>query len=349
MSRYAALYLGLVCLAAALCTPAGAAERLNMATLIGAFDQMALRDTGRVSKFAPSNKPLTLKVVAKFGDTELAVLDSTFATIVEQTKLQIQRDDSAEKPTFLVETTRNIEGSSGAPEHLFGKANTILGRLGGEHRTVTIQILQNWYRGDPYRIYRTLPHEIMHSVGFHGHVLTFDSVMLPKLSRNSMSEWDLLFLRVLYDPNLSVGTPRVFALPLACRLMHQRLIDENNPDVTDLNRSGPHPHCEQLAATPVTAKTPAEHARLGWAYLRGLGVARNLDEAEQWTRRALALNDPDAEGLLKAVESAKLAQRATPPPEKSTPSPRTKGEKKFVPKGSRKSPGIDESEPDSQR
>lgn len=334
MSWGTTLNLGMLGLAATWWAPAYAAERADLATLVTVFDQMVLREQGRISKWPSGTTPLTLKVTMKFGEKEHAILDSAVAVIGEHAKLKIQRDDAAEKPHLLVETSRDTGVHATVGWFNVGVTNSTWGRLGGEMRAATIKILQDWYRGgDSYRLHRTLPHEMMHAVGFHGHAQVFDTAMSLQNTRNSLSEWDLFFVRVLYDPKLPVGTPRVLALPLVCRLMHQRLIDENNPDATDLNRGGPHPYCEQLAATPVVAKTPAEHARLGWAYLRGLGVVRNLDEAEQWTRRALALKDPDAEGLLKAVESAKLAQKVAPSAERSAPSPGPKGEKKSDPKG----------------
>ena len=321
MSRGTALYLGILGLAAASCAPADAAERADLATLVTVFDQMAIRDHGRISKWVPGRGPLTIKVTANFGDKENAVLNSAVTVLGESAQIKIVRNDAAEKPHFLVETSRDVMTQLDVSKFTVGQTNSILGRLGGDMRAATIKIIPDWHRGDPYQIYRTLPHEMMHALGFLGHAQFFDSAMSLQETRNSLSDWDLFFVRVLYDPKLPVGTPRVFALPLVCRLMHQRLIDENNSDSTDLNRGGQHPYCEQLATIQVTAKTPAEHARLGWAYLRGLGVAQNFDEAEQWTRKALAMKDPDAQGLLDAIEKARLARRQPPPIAKVEPVP----------------------------
>lgn len=344
MSRYTALCLGIIGMALPLCTPAVAAERADLATLMTVFDQMALRDNGRINKWVPGSGSLTLKVTAKFGEKENSVLESAVAVLGESAKLKIVRNDEAEKPHFLVETSKDVMVQPDVSRFTVGQTNSIFGRLAGEMRNATIKIIPDWYRGDPYRIYRTLPHEMMHALGFHGHAQVFDSAMSLQNTRNSLSDWDLFFARVLYDPKLPVGTPRVFALPLICRLMHQRLIDEGNVDVIDLSRSAPHPYCQQLAKQPVAAKTPAEHAWLGLAYFRGLGVEQNFDEAERWTQKALALKDPDAQALLAAIEKTKLAQRAPPRVAKVEPppqvaAPQVKEEPKPIAKAAPEAPG----------
>lgn len=298
-------------LAAALCAPfaaPSAAEKADLATLVHVFDQMVLRDQGRVSKWTPGNKQLTIKVMAKFAERESSILESNLAALSEHAKLKIVRDDQAEKPEFLFETTKTLRAHPGVGMRYIGMTQSSWGRLGSEMRSAVIQIIEDWARNDPYAIYRTIPHELMHALGFHGHPLVFDSALSELNTRNSMSEWDLFFVRVLYDPKLPVGTPRVLALPLVCKLIHERLIAEANPDVTDLNRGGPHPYCERLQATQeIVAKTPLDELRLGWAYLRGLGVARDLSEAERWAQKALAGKDQDAQTVLTLIEKAKPA------------------------------------------
>jgi TPR repeat protein len=50
----------------------------------------------------------------------------------------------------------------------------------------------------------------------------------------------------------------------------------------------------------------SERVAIAWAYLNGLGVQRDLNEAEQWARRSKALGDRDADYLLYMVGRAKL-------------------------------------------
>ena len=303
-------------LAAALCAPfaaPSAAEKADLATLVHVFDQMVLRDQGRVSKWTPGNKQLTIKVMAKFAERESSILESNLAALSEHAKLKIVRDDQAEKPEFLFETTKTLRAHPGVGMRYIGMTQSSWGRLGSEMRSAVIQIIEDWARNDPYAIYRTIPHELMHALGFHGHPLVFDSALSELNTRNSMSEWDLFFVRVLYDPKLPVGTPRVLALPLVCKLIHERLIAEANPDVTDLNRGGPHPYCERLQATQeIVAKTPLDELRLGWAYLRGLGVARDLSEAERWAQKALAGKDQDAQNLINLIDKTRQIAKTLP-------------------------------------
>lgn len=312
-----------VAMVAIVCGPsagARAAEKADLATLVFVFDQMVLREQGRISKWTPGTRNLTIKVTAKFGERESGVLDASLAVLAEHANLKVVRNDDAEKPDFLIETTKTLKSHPGIGQRYIGMTNSTWGRLGSEMRLATIQIIEDWYRNDPYAIHRTIPHELMHALGFHGHPQLFDSALSIQNTRNSLSEWDLFFMRVLYDPKLPVGTPRVFALPLVCRLMHERLIAEANSDVTDLNRNGPHPYCEQLQAQrDISAKTPFEELRLAWAYLRGFGVEQNVAEAERWAQKALAGKDPDAQNLINLIEKFKLAKSA--PPASSTKTP----------------------------
>jgi TPR repeat protein len=123
---------------------------------------------------------------------------------------------------------------------------------------------------------------------------------------SSPTAWDLLFLRVLYDERLPLGSPRVFALPIACGLLHERLVAERNASVVDLRSRGPHPYCASLAARPIATNVDSERVAIAWAYLNGLGVARDLDAAEHWAQRSKALGDRDADYLLYSIGRARM-------------------------------------------
>jgi hypothetical protein len=301
------LRLGVLALVAALSTPAAAADKIYFAALVDAFDEMVLRDQGRISKWRVRTTPLKLKVAPGFEESELEILEAAIKAIEETAKLRIERADGAARPHIVLEMKNDL---TVAGWHNAGLTHVEPGQVGGEMRKATIGILKTWASHDPQRLHRTLPHELLHAVGFHGHPMNFDSVMSVRGIRYSLSDWDLLFLRVLYDPKVPVGTPRILALPLVCRVMHDRLVAEANPDVADLNRAGEHPYCLELAKRPVEAKDASDQMRLGWAYLRGLGVARDLDEAETWLKRADAAGDPDAKTLLRGLEKTRAEAAA---------------------------------------
>lgn len=273
-----------------------------MMALVTAFDQVVLREQGRVAKWTRGTAPLSLKVNASFGTAELNALETTLATISRHAGLVIHREDTVEHPDFLVEWSADL-GSPFAGAHNVGRTRSSFSLLDGELMGAHILILRDWNRGDAQRIDRTMPHELLHAVGFHGHSVSFDSVMTLGGGGHGLSRWDQLFLRVLYDPRLPVGTPRIFALPVVCTLLHERLIAEGNIEIADLNRTGAHPYCGQLAGQPL-AVNENEALRLAWAYLKGLGTARSIPEAEKWARLAAQHGDPDAAYVLQEIGSA---------------------------------------------
>lgn len=298
MSLRGLIFLSAI-LACALTTPARSAEPIDMMALVTAFDQIVLREQGRVAKWTRGAAPLSLKVTASFGTAELNALETSLVTISRHAGLVIHREDTVEHPDFLVEWSADL-GSSFAGAHNVGRTRSSFSLLDGELTGAHILILRDWNRGDAQRIDRTMPHELLHAVGFHGHSESFDSVMTLGGTGYGLSRWDELFLRVLYDPRLPVGTPRIFALPIVCTLLHDRLIADGNTEIVNLNRTGAHPFCRQLAGQPLAANAD-DALRLAWAYLKGLGTERSIAEAEKWARLAAAHGDPDAAYVLHEI------------------------------------------------
>jgi hypothetical protein len=300
---------GFLILSGLLASSAWAAEqppvRLTLADIVTAFDRAILQGQARVSKW-PLDRVVRLKVAASLGAAETQALNDAIRMIDRQTRLTIRRDDRAAEVELTVEMVDGL-GSRGTGIHNVGRTHASYASASGEMQVVTISIVRDWARRDPNLIHRTLPHEMLHAVGFHGHAPDgFDSVMSGAGGSSSPTTWDLLFLKVLYDERLPLGTPRVFALPIACGLLHERLVAERNASVVDLRSRGPHPYCASLAARPIATNVDSERVAIAWAYLNGLGVARDLDAAEQWAQRSKALGDRDADYLLYSIGRAKL-------------------------------------------
>ena len=298
------IFAGLALLVAA-ASPVRGADRVSFADIVTAFDQAILQGQARVSKW-PLDRVVRLKATASFGAAEIQALNDAIAMVDRQTRLTIRRDDGAAEAELTVEMVDGL-GSRGAGIHNVGRTHASYVSASGEMQVVTISIVRDWARRDPNLIHRTLPHEMLHALGFHGHApVGFESVMSGVGGSSRPTAWDLLFLKVLYDERLPIGTPRVFALPIACRLLHERLVAERTASVVDLGSSGTHPHCTGLAARPLATNVESERVAIAWAYLNGLGVARDFDEAEHWARRSKALGDRDADYLLYSIERAKL-------------------------------------------
>ena len=300
---------GFFILSSMLVSPLRAAEQasvgLALADIVAAFDQAIFSGQARVGKW-PLDRTLRIKVAASFGAAETQALNDAIGMIDRQTRLTMRRDDRTAEAELTVELVDDL-GSRGAGIHNVGRTHSSYVSASGEMQVATISIARDWARRGPNLINRTLPHEMLHAVGFHGHAPEgFDSVMAGVGGSAAPTAWDLLFLRVLYDERLPLGTPRIFALPIACTLLHERLVAERSVAVADLRSSGPHPHCANLASRPVVTNGQSERVAIAWAYLHGLGVARNLDQAEQWAQRSKALGDPDAEYLLYSIGRAKL-------------------------------------------
>lgn len=304
-----AVVVGFFILVSGLAAPLRAGEqppvRIALADIVTAFDQAIFSGQGRVSKW-PLDRVLRIKVAASFGAAETQALGDAMAMVERQTRLTMRRDDRLGEAELTVELVDGL-GSRGAGIHNVGRTHSSYASASGEMQVVTISIARDWASRDANLINRTLPHEMLHAVGFHGHAPEgFDSVMAGVGGSARPTPWDLLFLKVLYDERLPLGSPRVFALPIACNLLHERLVAERNTAVADLRSSGPHPHCASLASRPVAAGMDSERVAIAWAYLNGLGVARDLTQAEQWAQRSKALGDRDADYLLYSIGQAKL-------------------------------------------
>jgi hypothetical protein len=292
----------------ALASCAGAAEasgaRLMLSDVVAAFDQAILQGQNRVSKW-PIDHVVRLKVVAQFGDAENSALNDALRMVGRQTRLDLRRVDVSSDAEMTIETVADL-GSPGPRIHNVGRTQATFMGASGEMQAATISIARDWGRGDPQRIGRTMPHEMLHAIGFHGHTPDgFDSVMSPVGKGYGPSAWDLLFLKVLYDERLPLGTPRLFALPIACRLLHERVVADRNPLVGDLHPKSEHPHCADLTGRPVATDVAGERVAIAWAYLHGLGVARDLEEAARWTQRSKAAGDRDADYLQYRVDEAR--------------------------------------------
>lgn len=300
--------VGLLFLMFALAGCAAAAEptaaRLTFADVVTAFDQAILQGQARVSKW-PLDRAIRLKIVAEFGALENSALDDAVSMIERQAGLDIRHVERSHDAEITIETVADL-GSPGVRIHNVGRTHATFMGASGAMQAATISIVRNWGQGDPQRIRRTLPHEMLHAVGFHGHTPDgFESVMSPNGAGYGPSAWDLLFLKVLYDERLPLGTPRLFALPIVCRLLHERLVAERNASVGDLQLKGSHPYCTGLSARPVATNLESQRVAIAWAYLHGLGVARNLDEAERWAERSKASGDRDAGYLQYRIDEAR--------------------------------------------
>ncbi len=291
--------------AAAVAFPALGADKVAFADIVTAFDQAIFSGQARVSKW-PLDRALRLKVAAPLNTAETQALNDAMAMIIRHTRLTLQRDDRAAEAELTVELVDGL-GSRGGGIHNVGRTHSSYSGASAEMQVVTIAIARDWASRDPKLINRTLPHEMLHAVGFHGHAPDgFDSVMSGSVGGSATpTAWDLLFLKVLYDERLPLGSPRVFALPIACALLHERLVAERNTSVADLRPNGTHPYCASLASRPVAASMESERVAIAWAYLNGLGVKRDLTEAERWAQRSKALGDRDADYLLYSIGQAK--------------------------------------------
>ena len=85
--------------------PSLAAERTDFAVLMVAFDQMALRENGAVTKWS-ATRPLKFKVATKFGDKETAAVDYTLKAIEAETKLSFVRNDDEAEPDIVIELSK---------------------------------------------------------------------------------------------------------------------------------------------------------------------------------------------------------------------------------------------------
>lgn len=256
---------------------------------------MALAERGMVVKWT---KAPALRVLDSFGLRENEAISAALATIRRDTGLAIERNDTLAKSDITLELSdEDFAKAIKATGEFGGLTRPVFGTYNGDLVSASIRIRRDWQRGGELYFYSVSAHELLHAVGFPGHAQGFDSISSYRNQPRSYTAWDELFMRVLYDKRLTPGMPRLFALPIACRVMHEMLIAERNADVVDLVRTGEQPTCAQLTAAPIAAKSAVDQLRIAMAYARGTGVAKDSEKAKLWARRAAEQGSADAKKL----------------------------------------------------
>ena len=63
-------------------------------------------------------------------------------------------------------------------------------------------------QGNSHTARKCLHHELMHGIGFRGHVFRLQSVLASQISRTRFTNWDKRMLQLLYSPQLRPGMAR---------------------------------------------------------------------------------------------------------------------------------------------
>ncbi len=100
----------------------------------------------------------------------------------------------------------------------FANCYVTMARAGTAIRQGTIHITAN----EPESFDRCLAHEFMHLVGIRYHSPIVTSVMSPAHKADTLTQWDDLALRVLFDPRLSPEQPREEVLALLSQIIAEQ-------------------------------------------------------------------------------------------------------------------------------
>lgn len=92
-------------------------------------------------------------------------------------------------------------------------------RRGDRIRSVEIKIGK---RSDPETVW-CLDHELMHAFGFFGHSHRLRSVMSASHHEVRLTDWDLMALRILYDPGVTEGDKWADIRPIALKYINREI------------------------------------------------------------------------------------------------------------------------------
>ena len=92
-------------------------------------------------------------------------------------------------------------------------------RRGDRIRSVEIKIGK---RCDPETVW-CLDHELMHAFGFFGHSHRLRSVMSASHHEVRLTDWDLMALRILYDPGVTEGDKWADIRPIALKYINREI------------------------------------------------------------------------------------------------------------------------------
>tara|TARA_R100000789_G_scaffold82917_1_gene78374 strand:+ start:188 stop:817 length:630 start_codon:yes stop_codon:yes gene_type:complete len=92
-------------------------------------------------------------------------------------------------------------------------------RHGDRIRSVEIKIGK---RSDPETVW-CLDHELMHAFGFFGHSHRLRSVMSASHHEVRLTDWDLMALRILYDPGVTEGDKWADIRPIALKYINREI------------------------------------------------------------------------------------------------------------------------------
>ncbi|MEQ8711325.1 MAG: DUF2927 domain-containing protein [Rhodospirillales bacterium] len=92
-------------------------------------------------------------------------------------------------------------------------------RRGNRIRAVEIEVGK---RSDPESVW-CVDHELMHAFGFFGHSHRLRSIMSASHHEERLTEWDMMALRILYDPGVKEGDRWADVRPIALKYINREI------------------------------------------------------------------------------------------------------------------------------
>ena len=165
------------------------------------------RDPAREPRLLRWERPVRVYYLDNPLPQQVALFQEQLAVFSELTAVPVLSAASAAEANLTVAFKRN-------PDFLINREYVpcYVGVRSNERELILAEIEISV--ADPDRIKPCVAHELMHSFGFGYHSAIVRSIMSPLHGEETLTEWDELALRLLYDPSLQGGMTREDARPV---------------------------------------------------------------------------------------------------------------------------------------
>lgn len=224
-------------------------ERLpiSIGQLLVAFDQMAFRDQGKVTKWRAA-RTIRLSTNSVLPAEYIAVIQGTLKDLASLSGLVFQVvDDPQSRPADITLTiiSGDLRPEFGKRLYVEGFTNIFWLTQDGIIRRAEVTIRREAIENKIAEFSRIFRHEMLHAIGLPEHAHGFDSISSYRPKRETYSDWDRIFVSMLYTNEIVPGMSRLDGLLAAC---------EQLTTLKNISYASPEPGVSQTNCDSLTGK-----------------------------------------------------------------------------------------------